>query len=377
MKVLYVTPYIHPIYGGPAIVVREMADAVTSQGGVAHIVTTNAAGLRNSPEMEGAEFIENSVHFKYFDRDFPRGWFRSPSMRYWLNSQSSKYDLVHIHVPFTAPFRYGALAARDSGRPYIATLHGMLDPWCLSQKAWKKIPYLFLLEKNILSGAKILHATSELEMGYLKELNLGSMINCLPPPVQSPFLLDHPVVKRSNRIVCIARLHPVKALLVLFNALAKIRSDGIDLTLDLAGDGDANYVRKLRREAHALGLDDSIVWHGHVDAKVRADLLAKSCCAILISHHENFGLAAAEALAAGVPVVVSNQVGIASDVKAYQAGKVVDVGDSSSTADAIKEVIKQNNVSVYRLRAHKLARELYGFTTFAKGLGNLYDSAVK
>ena len=378
MKVLYVTPYIHPTYGGPGIVVREMANALIAQGGIAHVVTTNAPNLKNSPEKDGAEFIENDILFKYFNYKFPRSWFQSPSMKYWLYSQSGKYDLVHLHVPFTAPFRYGALAARASGRPYIATLHGMLDPWSLSQKSWKKIPYLILLEKDILSRAKTLHATSELEMEYLKKMKLGPAIDFLPPAVQLPTMLENfSKLENNHRIVCIARLHPVKALPVLFKALAKVRSYGINLILDLAGDGDVNYVEKLRREADILGLNGAIVWHGHVDPKIRDDLFAKSSCAILISYHENFGLAAAEALAAGVPVIVSDQVGIASAVKSYKAGKVVSVGDPASTAEAIKEVINQKNLSEYRARAHRLARELYGFANFSNSLVKIYENVIK
>jgi len=159
MKVLHVAPYMHSIYGGPGVVVRAMAQALVSQGGEAHVATTNAAGLQNLTEKDGAVVVENSVHFKYFNRTFPRGWFHSPTMRHWLYNQASKYDLVHLHVPFTAPFRYGALAASASSRPYIATLHGVLDPWSLSQKSWKKIPYLYFLEKKLLMGAKILHVT--------------------------------------------------------------------------------------------------------------------------------------------------------------------------------------------------------------------------
>lgn len=377
MKVLYVTPYIHSNYGGPGVVIREMAKAVISQGGVAHVVTTNAAGSKNSLEKNGEELNEKNMLIKYFDREFPRGWFQSLSMKYWLYNHLDKYDLVHLHVPFTAPFRYGALAARASGRPYIATLHGMLDPWSLSQKSWKKIPYLFLLEKKILSSAKALHATSELEMGYLAKMNLGPQIKCLSPAVPLALMSKIlPDFKDGHRIVCVARLHPVKALPVLFKALVKIRSEGINLTLDLAGNGDANYVEQLRREADFLGLNGAIVWHGHVDDKKKADLFSKASCAILISYHENFGLAAAEALAAGVPVVVSDQVGIASDVDAYKAGKVVAVDDWLCTAKAIKEILMYEDVSMYKRSAHKLSKELFGFTAFSNRLVKIYENML-
>ena len=212
---------------------------------------------------------------------------------------------------------------------------------------------------------------------HLEKMNLGPTINCLSPAVPLPLIQKNfSSLKDNRRIVCLARLHPVKALPAIFKALAKIRSEGINLILDLAGDGDAKYIEQLRREADVLGLNGAIVWHGHVDDKKKADLFSKSSCVILISYHENYGLAAAEALAAGIPVVVSDQVGIASDVHAYKAGKVVAVGDWLSTADAIKEIIEFENLSGYKKRARKLSKELFGFADFSNRLMKIYKNAL-
>ena len=141
MRVLHVSPYTDPAYGGPGVAIRAMAHALVRLGAEVDVVTTNAAGLQDLQLGEGDELFENGVRFRYFPRTFPRGWFRSPGMVDWLNAHTGGYDLLHLHVPFTAPFRAGAMAARAAGRPYVVTLHGLMDPWSLAQKAWKKQPY--------------------------------------------------------------------------------------------------------------------------------------------------------------------------------------------------------------------------------------------
>lgn len=376
MKVLHVCPYIHPIYGGPGVVIRSMAEALISNGGFADIVTTNAAGMKNLPTKDGMLVEENGILIKYFNCISPRSWFYSSSMRDWLNKQTINYDLIHLHVPFTAPFRYGALAAQSSDRPYVVTMHGLLDKWCLSQKSWKKLPYFYLLERSNIKSAKAIHVTSPLEKEFLKNLNIGPDIYCIPPAVTvNPHLISLSSKDNCHRILCIARLHPVKALPILFMALSKIRQKGVNVVLDLAGDGEENYILNLKRQAEELGVKDAIIWHGHVDEKSKKKLFKMASCAVLISYHENFGLSAAEALAAGIPVVVSDQVGVASDINKYGVGKVVSVGDAAGTAEAIISIINQVNGSDIKVKAHTVARDIYGEHNFNKRLIKFYEEA--
>jgi glycosyltransferase involved in cell wall biosynthesis len=178
--------------------------------------------------------------------------------------------------------------------------------------------------------------------------------------------------KERIHILCIARLHPVKALPVLLGALAHLRAQNMDVVLDIGGDGDADYVTGLKQLASSLDLDGAVIWHGHVDDAQKRELYIKADCFALLSYHENFGLAAAEALAAGVAVVVSDQVGLAPDVLAYNAGKVVPAGNVMAAAEAIQSLLGKDIVQLYRIRARQLAEERYGEAFFAAGLDSLY-----
>lgn len=377
MRVLHVAPYASLDYGGPAVALRSMAKVLKSQGAEVDVVTTNAAGNHDLPLREGETYDENGIKFRFFKRHFPRSWFRAPGMSRWLQEHVYDYDLLHLHVPFTSPFRAGALVARAAGRPYIATLHGVLDPWSLKQKAWKKKPYLRILERDVLAGAKILHVTAPLERDFVDVLCFGPEVCCLPLAVPLP--LAHLRLHRTpdcRRILSIARLHPVKALPILFAALAQLRAEGCNVYLDLAGHGDAKYVAELHKHAQSLGVAEFIVWHGQVDEVQKEHLYAKADCLALLSYHENFGLAAAEAMAAGIPVVVSDQVGLAHDVLAFHAGSVVPVGDHAAAASALRSFLEPTASVNAGRRGRKLVEQHYGEEAFAKGLMKMYRAGL-
>jgi len=377
VRVLHVAPYATPPYGGPGVAIRAMARALSCRGAEVAVVTTNAAGYQDLPLEDGEICVEDGVEFRYFNRQFPRTWFRSSGMDRWLQDHARDYDLLHLHVPFTAPFRAGAKAARTAGRPYVVTPHGVLDTWSLSQKAWKKKPYLRILESSVLAGAAALHVTAALEQESVNAMRLGPVVRCLPLAVAlPPTPLRAPRLAGHARVLCIARLHPVKALPVLFAALARLRSEGQNVLLDLAGQGDADYVAKLRQQAQSLGIGDCIAWHGHVDAVQKEHLYAAADCFALLSHHENFGLAAAEAMGAGVPVVVSDQVGLAPDVLAFQAGSVVPTGDDLAAAQALRCLLEPTESANAGVRARQLVQQCYGEAAFAEGLIEMYQAAL-
>lgn len=377
MRVLHVAPYASLEYGGPTVALRSMARGLVARGVEVDVVTTNASVHGDMPFPDGTFFEENGVNFRYFKRRVPRGWFRATGMARWLQEHVCNYDLLHLHVPFTWPFRAGALVATSVGRPYIATLHGVLDPWSLRQKAWKKKPYLGLLERRVIAGAQILHVTAPLERDFVSAMHFGPEVHCLPLAVPLPAagLLRQPR-QDCVRLLCVARIHPVKGLPVLFKALSQLRNEGCNVYLDLAGSGEAGYVTELKKYSRSLGIEDVIVWHGQVDEVEKRTLYAQADCFVLLSYHENFGLAAAEAMAAGVPVVVSDQVGLAPDVSLFHAGTVVPVGNHVEAARSLRKLIDPaTNISA-GMNARRLVENSYGEQAFGDGLVKLYEHGL-
>jgi glycosyltransferase involved in cell wall biosynthesis len=376
MKILHIIPYIDPKYGGPSVVVQDMAQASKVKGNEVHIATTYDP-FSCSSIINDESSIKAGIFIHKFKNTFPHSWFRSITMKNWLLKNILEFDLLHLHVPFTGPFFYGANSALISGRPYVVTLHGVLDPWSLQQKTWKKIPYFYLIDRNILNQAKFLHVTSKSERDNITKLKIKADIRLIRPCV--PVInIDRENVSSDEeiRILCIARLDPVKAHKVLFEAVAKLIDQGLKIVLDIAGDGRSYYKEELKSYVNKLGLDNYVFWHGHVDAEKKLILYANAWCFALISFHESFGLAAAEAMAAGLPVVVTDQVGLAEDVKAYSAGFVVETNDPHAVADAFKKLLNIKEVKACSNQALKLACELYNRKIFTDDLNNLYLDAI-
>jgi glycosyltransferase involved in cell wall biosynthesis len=320
---------------------------------------------------------DSEVKKLIFDLSFPQFWFYSSPMKSWLRKNISHYDLIHLHIPFTAPFFMASRVAIEMKIPMIATLHGMLDPWSMSHKALKKRTYYKLIERQCLSSCAAVHVTSGLEFQAVKNLNIPVAIRNIPWAVESyPEQFIKVAQQHLMRLLFIGRLHPVKSIPTIFNAMAHLKKLGIDVQLDLAGAGDPAYEQLLRQKINQYQIQQQVIWHGHVSEDQKNALYQNADLFVLPSLHENFGLAAAEAMSAGLPVIISDQVGLAPDVLDVGAGFVIPVEDGLSLAAAIKKIHEGNLSLPMGLAAKNLVKNCYSADSFSKNLLDMYQRAL-
>jgi glycosyltransferase involved in cell wall biosynthesis len=125
-------------------------------------------------------------------------------------------------------------------------------------------------------------------------------------------------------VTTVCRFDRVKGLDILLDAMAVVKSQHRRFKLVLVGDGDPVFVREMKSRAEALGIAADILWLGYVDGAEKFHVLRRSDIFVLPSHFESFGIAAAEAMLCGVPVVVSAGVGLRVEIAASEAGIVAD-----------------------------------------------------
>lgn len=288
MKILLSSASFLPSYGGPAYSVRSLADRLARNGldvaiwapdGSASLATT-----RTDPAVEVACGLHGPL-------DQVLSTFGMP-------------DIFHDSGLWWRHNRAINAAAGRFRRPVVVSVRGMLEPAALKHRGWKKWIAWRLYQRRNLETAAALHVTSDLEAGNVRALGLGPEIICIPNGITVPDLCPAYVpALKQKRVVFLGRIHPIKGLPMLLDAWARIRPT--EWTLEIAGPDEGGHRAALEDQVVRLSLGSSVFFADPVGESGKSAFFERASVFVLPSHSENFGVAAGEALAAGVPVIAT------------------------------------------------------------------------
>jgi glycosyltransferase involved in cell wall biosynthesis len=213
-------------------------------------------------------------------------------------------DIFHDSGLWWRHNRMIAATARRRGRPVVVSVRGMLEPAALNHRAWKKRLAWHFYQRHNLEKAAALHVTSDLEAKSVRALGLRSKIACIPNGISVPAQCPVRDLTRPKRMVFLGRLHPIKGLPMLLEAWARIRPT--DWFLEITGPDEGGYRRRLEDQVEALNLNGTVCFTAPVGGAEKKALLARASVLVLPSYSENFGVAAGEALAEGLPVIATH-----------------------------------------------------------------------
>ncbi|MGC9954226.1 MAG: glycosyltransferase [Rhizomicrobium sp.] len=375
MKILHVIPSISPSQGGPSRAIVDMERALTARGLDVTTVTTNDDGGRTLAVPCGIPVAENGATRWYFPRN-TLFYKVSIGLARWLGRNIGAFDVVHAHGLFSFAPVAAASIARRAGVPYVLRPLGSLARYGLERRRplLKKLSF-DLIDRQLVESASAVQFTSLLEQSEAQSLDLRCNgvviplgIDVGPPPQRRA----QGGSRGKTNLLVLSRIDPVKNLEGLFRALALVVRGRDDVRLRIGGGGDPGYVRQLESLAAELKIVPYIEWLGHVTGERKTDALASADAFLLPSLSESFGVAAIEALAAGVPCIVSNRVAVQNDIAQARAGIVVGVEPESIAAGIETFLANEQNHTEMSNAARGLAVGRFSLESMGERLEALY-----
>lgn len=250
--------------------------------------------------------------------------------------EQANLDLLHLHGIWMYPSQAGSAWASRTGRPYLISPHGMLDPWITGRGRWKKTLARWGYERRSWHRARAFHALTGREANDIARESgrNDSLVIANAGPAPAPL----PVQPRAPQIAYLGRIHPKKNIHALIDAWAMLDAEGSlppDAALRIAGWGDPQDVDALK--ARLAGAPATISFLGPQYGEDKARLLSGSRFLVLPSHSEGLPVAVLEAWAAGVPVVMSEECNLPIG---FSQGAAIDSGYSPATiAAALRQAL--------------------------------------
>jgi len=326
LKILQLVHTLDPSVGGVATSVLALSRGLARRGHNIDIV------VLDEPSAAWIKNVDLTVHalgsgltsYRY-----------SRALLPWLRKHGGDYDRVIVngiwqYLSFAAWRRYAG-----SSIPYYVFPHGMLDPWfkeTFPLKHFKKWLYWPWAEYRVLRDAAAVIFTCEEERLQARKSfwlyrarenvsPLGVEASPISPNAKSEFLSRYPQLQNTRNFLFLGRLHPKKGCDILLDAFARLSSRE-STSLILAGPDQIGWETDLRKQVERLNLTSRVIFTGMLQGAMKQGAFASADAFVLPSHQENFGISAVEALAAGLPVLISNGVNIWREIDADRAGYI-------------------------------------------------------
>ena len=351
MRILVTSFSITPRTGGLRVGVLGLCKGLANRGHQVSLYTTNADGNKTLNVPLGVSTLEGDVEvFFYPAQKVVFGNVLSYPMVGALKHRVPNVDLVLIHSLYQFTSTVAAHYCRKFRVPYVVRPHGILDPALARRRRWLlKWAYIQLFEKRNLNCAAAIQYSSRMEgemARYFMAVKSPSLLIpegiSLDPfaklPHRGVFRARYPEMAGKSLILHFGRFHPKKGLELLVEAFAKVAARRDDAHLVLAGGGDNDYVMHITKMLCDLGVSDRTTITGQMDEDEKLAVLRDADIFVLPSYGENFGISVVEAMACGLPVVISDKVGIWREIAEAEAG-IVTTCHSEKIADAMEKLL--------------------------------------
>ena len=376
MKILTFISSLSLNGGGPSRSVPMLVKGLAEEGVDITLMTVRSEDM-NTHALDGT-----TAKLKILER----GYTSLEIEKYLLEE---RFDLIQMQSIWDIPYHQLSKIARKLHIPYIITPRGMLEPWSLSQKRWKKKIALMLYQMKDLKRAACIFTTAEMEAKHVRDLGIKVPISVIPNGIETGgYSCRKTIDGVKKQILFLSRIHVKKGIELLIDAYSHLHKNFPDWSLVIVGNGEADYIKSLENRVNTLELQDCIKILPPVFGDAKTKLYQESSLFCLPSYSENFGMVIAEAMSCGVPAITTNgtpwqllngeesTMGASLDIlgEDRRTGWCIELS-VQNIETVLREAMSMDFSSLYEMgqRGSKLVNENFNYRSVAKKTKRLYE----
>lgn len=287
--------------------------------------------------------------------------------------QDQKLSICHQHGIWLRCSHETSTFASENSIPLIIAPRGMLEPWAINNRRWKKKLAWMLYQKRDLEKATAFHATAQSEAESIRQLGFKQPIAVIPNGIVLPEAAgQRPEASNGKKnALFLSRINPKKGLPMLLDAWKKVAPD--DWRLVIAGNDDSNHLPVVERKIRELGLQEQVELAGPLFGDAKEAAYRDADIFVLPSYSENFGIVVAEALGYGVPVLTTTGCPW-QELKTHNCGWWVEP-TPDRIEQGLNEALRTQNeeLSAMGVRGRALVEEKYQWPGIAERMLKFYD----
>jgi len=401
VRILHLIANLSASTGGPAEACLGLCRQLVTRGHDVSIYTTTF-GERETGQAKAARPLDvpvydGGVEIRFF-AGVGRGVYQwSPSLFRALYRKLPKVDIVHIHSIYLFHSTVGTYLCRRFRVPYIIKPHGTLDPYMRQRHRVRKWLHEMIVERLSFRYAAAIQFTAAQEMALATGSRIGKRLfehtvgTIVPNGVVIPEafepstfgtdtegLINRFPELRSKRIVLfLGRINFKKGLDILSTSFARLCRQRDDVHLLIAGPDSEGYGRRVKEWLRAEKVLDRVTFAGMLRGTYKNAAFKISEIFVLPSYSENFGIAIVEAMAHGLPVVVSDRVNICAEIADAAAGLVIRC-DADELEAALSTLLADSELRrVMGERGNHMVRRTFTWEVATEQMISLYEGILR
>lgn len=370
ISVIHVVAGLRQSSGGPSRTVVQLCDALA---GSSQLDVSLLFQDKNGENVVISENTYVSRHPAKSDSDVAIK-LGIPAMQLLGNvAQQKQPEIYHLHGMWSPVLHWATQCAHRKQKAIILQPRGMLEPWSLGYKAWKKRIAMSLYQRRDIERASLLVATSEMEYGNLRKLGFKQPVAIIPNGIKLHTVsLD--LNKKNNstakKALFLSRIHPKKGLLNLIAAWATLKP--ADWRLVIAGPDEGGHLAEVIAAAKSYGILDTIDFVGEVEGAAKTSIYQSAHLFILPTYSENFGVVVAEALSYGLPVITTRGAPW-SDIETFGCGWWINIG-KEPLVHALKQALGLTELQLQEMGSRgRIYAERYDWSDIAAKMTSVYS----